>query len=78
MTLAYERRRALELAGEALRAIRHEGRDLELWGAPLPTKLRDHVVQILRHYPTPQQIEAATAMEDVPVSSWIASEPSGI
>ncbi|RYH53081.1 MAG: hypothetical protein EON54_13985 [Alcaligenaceae bacterium] len=74
MTLPYERRRALEWAGEALRTIRSESKDIEQWGAPVPEKLRDLATRILRHYPTPQQIDAATAMEDVPVSGWIASE----
>ena len=35
MTLAYERRRALEWAGETLREIRLESKDMELWGGPV-------------------------------------------
>lgn len=76
MTLPYERRRALEWAGETLRAIRSENRDIELWGAPVPDKLRELAEKVLRHYPTPQQIDEATAMEEVPVSGWIAGETS--
>lgn len=78
MTTPYERRRALEWAGETLRAIRSESKGQELWGAPIPERLRELATQILRHYPTPQQIEAATAMEDVPVCGWIADEPGEI
>ncbi|RYH66097.1 MAG: hypothetical protein EON54_05200 [Alcaligenaceae bacterium] len=77
MTLPYERRRALEWTGEALRSMRSESKAMELWGAPVPDKLRDLAARILRHYPTPQQIEAATAMDDLPVSGWIAGEPGG-
>ena len=75
MTLPYERRRALEWAGETLRELRSEARDIELWGAPIPNKLRELATQVLRHYPTPQQIEAAIAMDDLPISGWIAREP---
>ncbi|MBU1357605.1 MAG: hypothetical protein KKC79_12775 [Gammaproteobacteria bacterium] len=74
MTLPYERRRALEWAGEALRTIRSESKDIEQWGGPVPEKLRILATRILRHYPTPQEINAATAMEDVPVSGWIADD----
>ncbi|RYH70847.1 MAG: hypothetical protein EON54_01250 [Alcaligenaceae bacterium] len=75
MTVPYERRRALEWAGEALRDMRSERKDAELWGAPIPDKLRELATRILRHYPTPEQLGAATEMDDVPVSGWIASEP---
>lgn len=75
MTLPYERRRALHWAGETLRELRSESRDMELWGAPIPDKLRELAKQVLRHYPTPQQIEAAIEMDDLPVSGWIAREP---
>lgn len=74
MTLPYERRRALEWAGEALRAIQSESKDMEQWGAPIPEKLRELALRILRHYPTQQQIDAAIAMDDVPVNSWISGE----
>lgn len=75
MTTPYERRQALEWAGEALRLLRSESKDLELWGAPVPERLRELATHVLRHYPTPQQIEAATEMDDVPVSGWIAIKP---
>jgi len=75
MTLAYERRRALEWAGETLREIRQESKDMELWGGPVPEKLREMAKRILRHYPEPWQIEAATEMDDKAVCSWIAKEP---
>ena len=75
MTLAYERRRALEWAGQTLRELRQESKDMELWGAPVPEKLREVATRILRHYPEPWQIEAATEMDDQAVCSWIAKEP---
>ncbi|WP_156481008.1 BPSL0761 family protein [Variovorax sp. PAMC 28711] len=75
MTVPYERRRAIEWAGQALRDMRSETKDATLWGAAVPEKLRQLATQILRHYPTPEQIDAATGMDDVPVSGWIAGEP---
>lgn len=75
MTLPYERRRALQWAGETLRELLSETKDIELWGGPIPDKLRDIATQVLRHYPTPQQIEAAIEMDDLPVSDWIARGP---
>jgi hypothetical protein len=67
MTVAYERRRAIEAAGEMLRALR---------GGPVPEKLRDLAASILRHYPEPWQIADATEMDDLAVCDWIAKEPS--
>ncbi|WP_374684717.1 BPSL0761 family protein [Variovorax sp. ZS18.2.2] len=75
MTLPYERRRALQWAGETLRDLRSPHKDVELWGAPVPEKLRQLAIRILRHYPEPWQIAAATRMDDVAVSDWIAGEP---
>lgn len=75
MTLPYERRRALEWAGEMLRDLRMAGKDEENWGGPVPEKLRDLAKRILRHYPEPSQIAAATLMDDVAVSHWISEEP---
>ena len=75
MTLPYERRRALQWAGDTLHQLQSEARDIELWGAPIPDKLRELAARVLRHYPTPQQIEAAIEMDDLPISSWIAREP---
>lgn len=74
MTLPYERRRSLQWAGEMLRDMRSH-KDLELWGGPIPDKLRQLAIQILRHYPEPWQIAAAVKMRDVAVSDWIAEEP---
>lgn len=75
MTLPHERRRAIEWAGETLREIRDASKDLELWGGPIPEKLRQAAVRILRHYPEPWQIEGATKAGGMPVSSWIGPEP---
>lgn len=75
MTLPYERRRAIQWAGEILRELRSEHRDIELWGVPIPDKLREVAARVLRHYPTPEQIEAAIEMDDLPVCDWIAREP---
>ena len=74
MTVAFERRRALEWAGETLREIRMESKDMELWGGPVPEKLREMATRILRHYPEPWQIEAATEMEDEAVCDWISKD----
>lgn len=76
MTLPYERRRALEWAGETFRQIRWASKDEEYWGGPVPERLREVVKRIMRHYPEPAQIEAATLMDDLPVSAWIAGEPN--
>lgn len=76
MTLPYERRRAIEWAGEALRDLRSPGKDLQLWGGPVPEKLRQLAERILRHYPEPWQIDAAVELDDVAVSDWIAKEPN--
>jgi hypothetical protein len=76
MTVAYERRRAIEAAGEMLRALRRERSDTEVWGGPVPEKLRDLAASILRHYPEPWQIADATEMDDLAVCDWIAKEPS--
>ena len=75
MTIGYERRRALEFAGELLRELafqpeRHE----ELWGGQVPPKLRDVARHILRHYPEPWQIEAAVGSA-APLCWWISEEP---
>jgi hypothetical protein len=75
MTMAHERRRALEWAGELLRELafqptKHE----ELWGGQVPPKLRDAARHILRHYPEPWQIEAAV-MDVEPLCWWISEEP---
>lgn len=75
MTLPYERRRAIEWAGEALREIRDTGKDAEHWGGPVPEKLRQIAIRILRHYPEPWQIEATTKMDGLPVSRWIGRQP---
>lgn len=75
MTVLSERRRALEWSGEALRDMRSDRNDIELFGAPVPAKLRELADRIFRHYSSPEQILAATEMDDVPVSGWIASEP---
>jgi hypothetical protein len=75
MTLPYERRRALEWAGDLLREIRQESGEIERWGAPLPPKLRESALRILRHYPEPWQIKDATQMTETPVCNWVAEEP---
>lgn len=75
MTLPYERRRALEWAGEALRDMRSPHKDVELWGGPVPEKLRQLAIRVLRHYPEPWQLAAAVKMLNVVVSDWIANEP---
>lgn len=75
MTMPYERRRALEFAGELLRelAFQHE-KHQELWGGSVPPKLRQVAHHILRHYPEPWQIEAAVKDDD-PLCWWISDEP---
>ena len=75
MTMPYERRRALEFAGELLRelAFQHE-KHQELWGASVPPKLRQVAKHILRHYPEPWQIAAAGESRE-PVCRWIGKEP---
>ncbi|QNK65811.1 BPSL0761 family protein [Variovorax sp. PAMC26660] len=75
MTLPYERRRALQWAGETLRDLQSPDNDLELWGGPVPPKLRQLANRILRHYPTAWQIDAAVKMHDLQISDWIAGEP---
>lgn len=75
MTLPYERRRAIEWAGETLRDLRSPRKDLQLWGGPVPEKLRQMADRILRHYPEPWQIDEAVEMDDLPVSDWIGKEP---
>lgn len=62
-TLPYEGRSAIELAGETLWPIREASKDTEHWGGPVPEKLRQIAIRILRHYPEPWQIEAATKMD---------------
>ena len=74
VTLPFERRRSLEWAGETLRDLRSSAKDLELWGGPVPPKLRQMAIVILRHYPTPQQIDLATRVDDK-ISDWISKEP---
>lgn len=74
MTLPFERRRALELAGKTLRELRVPSKDLELWGGPVPQKLRDMALLVLRHYPEQWQIDMATKMDEK-VSDWISKEP---
>ena len=75
MTRPYERRRAIEWAGEMLRDIQMASKDEANWGGPVPEKLRALAVRILRHYPQPSQIKAAATMDAVPVSDWIGPEP---
>ena len=75
MTVAYERRRALEWAGELLRELAFQpGRHEELWGGPVPSKLREVARHILRHYPEPWQLEMAVESKE-PVCDWISEEP---
>ena len=75
MTMAHERRRALEWAGELLRelALQPEKQE-ELWGGQVPLKLQHVARHILRHYPEHWQIEAAV-MNDEPLRWWIGQEP---
>ncbi|RYH69200.1 MAG: hypothetical protein EON54_02645 [Alcaligenaceae bacterium] len=75
MTLPYERRRALEWAGELLRDLRSPHKDHQMWDGSVPEKLRLAALRILRHYPEPWQIDAAVEMDDVPVDGWIAKDP---
>ena len=75
MTIGYERRRALEFAGEVLRELAFQpARHEELWGGQVPPKLRQVAKHILRHYPEPWQIEAAVKSSE-PLCWWISEEP---
>ncbi|WP_218511774.1 BPSL0761 family protein [Variovorax sp. dw_308] len=75
MTLPYERRRALEWAGETLRELAYlREKDEELWGGPVPPKLTQLARRILRHYPEPWQIEFAVQSNE-PLNWWISEEP---
>lgn len=75
MTMPYERRRALDFAGELLRELAFQpARHEQLWGGQVPQKLRDVARHILRHYPEPWQIENA-AKNDEPLCWWISDEP---
>lgn len=76
MTLPYERRRALEWAGDLLREIFQESKEVERWGAPIPPKLREAASRILRHYPQPSEIRDAANMDNVAACHWISEEPS--
>ncbi|SCK54355.1 hypothetical protein VAR608DRAFT_5547 [Variovorax sp. HW608] len=75
MTVGYERRRALEWAGELLRDLAFQPEKHEaLWGGPIPPKLKLLAHRILRHYPEPWQLDAAVESDD-PVCWWISKEP---
>jgi hypothetical protein len=75
MTMGYERRRALEWAGETLRDLVHQReKEVDLWGGPVPPKLRELAIRILRHYPEQWQIDAAV-MSVEPLNWWISEEP---
>ncbi|WP_218511955.1 BPSL0761 family protein [Variovorax sp. dw_308] len=75
MTMGYERRRAMEWAGETLRDLVYQReKEKELWGGPVPPKLRELAKRILRHYPEPWQIDMAAQSEE-PLNSWISEEP---
>ena len=75
VTMPYERRRALEWAGELMRELtflpeKHE----ELWGGQVPPKLRQLAHHILRHYPETWQLEMAVK-SNAPLCWWIGEEP---
>ncbi|MDM0048868.1 BPSL0761 family protein [Variovorax sp. J22R115] len=75
MTVGYERRRALEWAGELLRDLKSPSeRHEQLWGGSVPPELKMLAHRILRHYPEPWQLDAAVESDD-PVCSWISKEP---
>ncbi|MDN8615249.1 BPSL0761 family protein [Variovorax ginsengisoli] len=75
MTMPYERRRALDFAGELMRELAFKpDRHQELWGGSVPLKLRQVAKHILRHYPEPWQIEAAIK-NDERIGWWISDEP---
>ena len=75
MTLPYERRRALEWAGETMRELAFQpDRDEELWGGPVPPRSRQMAERILRHYPEPWQLAAAVKSYK-PLNLWISEEP---
>lgn len=75
MTMPYERRRALEWAGELMRELAFQPeKHKELWGGKVPPKLRDVARHILRHYPEPWQLDAAVNSND-PTCWWISDEP---
>ena len=75
MTLPYERRRAMEWAGETLRELAFQSeKEEEHWGGPVPPKLQELAKRILRHYPEPWQI-ASAVQSSKPLNSWISEEP---
>lgn len=75
MTMAYERRRAIEWAGELLFDLaRHTNEGARLCEGSVPPLLAEQALRILRHYPEPWQIKAAVN-NDEPLNWWISGEP---
>jgi len=70
MTVGSERRLALEWAGELLRELGALPSDDDAAWKVAVAKLRDQARHILRHYPEPWQIEAATK-SNKPLNEWI-------
>jgi len=71
MTVGYERRLALDWAGEVLRELSALPMDDEARWQVTVAKLREEARHILRHYPEPWQIEAATTSH-MPLHEWIS------